>query len=377
MEHKLSSANAKKSIKSAIKIILTGAAISAIIAVFTMPSDDMANALSKILLFSIQVQSSGFDTGGELLANNNKETAKNAVSPADVAVKTAAATTTTTAATTTQATKATTTAPQKDADRGAVREEKIKNAGVNNGKVYVNNANKNYKLDINKILKQKPDCKIKKNDQYQVLIVHTHTTECYADSDSDWYDKGASVRTTDKSKNIVAVGEIISDILNEEGIKTLHVTTLHDYPKYNGSYDRAEETISGYLKKYPSIQVVIDVHRDSITRDDGTKIKPTTTINNKKAAQVMIITGCDVDKTLDFPNWEKNLRFALQLQNQMASDYPTLARPVYFAPRRYNMHLTKNSLLVEFGTDVNTLEEAKYSAQMVGKSLRDVLLKCM
>ena len=87
----------------------------------------------------------------------------------------------------------------------------------------------------------------------------------------------------------------------------------------------------------------------------------------------MIISGCNDTGKLDFPNWKYNLRMAMQLQKQLTQDWEGLARPLYFAPFRYNMHLTKNSLLLEFGTEVNTLEEAKYSAEMTGESLVKVL----
>ncbi|MGN0474850.1 MAG: stage II sporulation protein P, partial [Acutalibacteraceae bacterium] len=92
-------------------------------------------------------------------------------------------------------------------------------------------------------------------------------------------------------------------------------------------------------------------------------------------SQVMIISGCDNDGKLNFSGWRDNLIIATQLQKQMAEDYKGLARPLYFAPFRYNMDLTPNSLLIEFGTDVNTLEEAKYSGKLVGKSLVKTLEK--
>ena len=172
---------------------------------------------------------------------------------------------------------------------------------------------------------------------------------------------------------MVAVADEIEKKLDKAGIKTLHITTYHDYPEYTGAYDRARKTIKKYLKKYPSIEMVIDVHRDAMTTDDGTKIKPTAKINGKKAAQVMIITGCDNEGKLDFDGWRKNSVMAVQLQKKMADKYDGLARPLYFAPFRYNMDLTPNSLLIEFGTDVNTLSEAKYSGQLVGNCLVEVL----
>ena len=137
-----------------------------------------------------------------------------------------------------------------------------------------------------------------------MLIVHTHTTESYAEKSRDWYSRLYTPRTTDKSESVVAVADEIEKKLNASGIRTLHITTYHDYPEYNGAYDRARKTIKSYLKKYPSIEMVIDVHRDSITRDDGTKIKPTVKIKGKKAAQVMIITGCDNEGDLDFRQFQ-------------------------------------------------------------------------
>lgn len=260
-----------------------------------------------------------------------------------------------------------------DNSKGNVKEKQIKNSGVNYGNVYVKDGNSNYDADIRKLLNSNAKCKIKKNAGYQVLLVHTHTTEGYADSDKGWYSKSVNPRTTDKSESVVAVADQIENKLNKAGIKTLHVTTYHDYPEYTGAYNRARETIKSYLKKYPSIEMVIDVHRDSMKQDDGTKIKPTVTIDGKKAAQVMIISGCDNDGKLNFPGWRDNLIIAAQLQKQLADNYEGLARPLYFAPFRYNMDLTPNSLLIEFGTDVNTLEEAKYSGKMVGESLVKVL----
>ena len=260
-----------------------------------------------------------------------------------------------------------------DSSKGKVTEKQIKNTGVHYGSVYVKDGNSNYDPDIRKLLNTAAKCKIKKNAGYQVLLVHTHTTEGYADSDKGWYNKNVNPRTTDKSESVVAVADEIEKKLNAAGIRTLHVTTYHDYPEYTGAYNRARDTIKKYLEKYPSIEMVIDVHRDAMTQDDGTKIKPTVTINGKKAAQVMIISGCDNDGNLDFPGWRDNLIMAAQLQKQMADDYEGLARPLYFAPYRYNMDLTPNSLLIEFGTDVNTLSEAKYSGQLVGNALVKVL----
>ncbi|MCL2486878.1 MAG: stage II sporulation protein P [Oscillospiraceae bacterium] len=260
------------------------------------------------------------------------------------------------------------------ADLAPVKEVTMPDEGDGFGGVYVRNTTKNQRIDISQTLRERPECKIKLDAGYQVLIIHTHTTECYSGRADGFYDRSVNARTTDKSKSVVAVGAAVAKRLNDAGIRTLHITAMHDYPAYNGSYERAAQTIAETLRQHPSIEMVIDVHRDSMTLDDGSKYKPTALIDDKKAAQVMIISGCDDNGRLDFPGWQKNLRMGLRLQQQMASDYPGLARPLNFAPFRYNMHLTPNSLLIEFGSDVNTLDEAVYSGDLVGKSLVKVLL---
>ena len=202
----------------------------------------------------------------------------------------------------------------------------------------------------------------------QVLIMHTHATESYQTTDDPWYDPNYSARSTDNGQNMVAVGAEIAAVLNQNGIFTLQDATQHDYPSYNGSYDRSRATVEGYLAQYPSIKVVLDIHRDAIEREDGTRIAPVAEIGGQKAAQIMIICGADNGR-MNMPNYKQNLRFASALQNQLASMYPDLARPVLFDYRNYNQQLTTGSLLIEMGGHGNTLEEAKYSGRLVGNAL--------
>ncbi|MDR1565417.1 MAG: stage II sporulation protein P [Oscillospiraceae bacterium] len=312
--------------------------------------------------------------GGESYIKEKYEESKKPPTTVPATQSTTEAAVTTTAVPATEA--ATTTASTAAAPAGTlkVNERQIKNTGLNYGSVWVKKQTNNKTIDVKTELERAPQVKIKKNtDEPQVLIVHTHTTEGYMSEYTGTYSKDFNPRTTDKSKSVVSVGDIITEKLNAEGIKTLHCTTYHDYPKYNGSYTRTEKTIKEYLQKYPSIQAVIDVHRDAMQDSDGTKTKPTATINGKKAAQVMIISGCDDEDKLSFPEWEKNMRLAVRIQKEMAEKYPGLARPILFPPFRYNMHLTKGSLIIEFGTDANTLEEAQYSGGMVGECLANVL----
>lgn len=246
---------------------------------------------------------------------------------------------------------------------GNILETSLATGGIQYQNIWVKNSNQNHSIDVAEELQKQPAVKIKKNAEPQVLIYHTHTTEAFL----------GDTRTTDKSRSVCAVGDEIEKQLKAAGIGVIHDTTYHDYPAYNGSYDRSVVTMANYLKKYPSIQVTLDIHRDAMSRSDGTQLKPTATVAGKKAAQIMIISGCDDTGDLGFPNWEYNLRLAVRLQKSLSDLYPGLARPLDFCARRYNENMTKGSLLVEFGTNTNTLDEAKYSGELFGKSLAAVL----
>lgn len=234
---------------------------------------------------------------------------------------------------------------------------------------------KNYtsaKVDLKELLNKKINFKINKNNEPQVLIMHTHTTESFMQTDENYYTEDFNSRSTNNNKNMVKIGGIIAKKLNDNGIKTLHDKTQHDYPEYTGSYNRAAKTINSYLKKYPSIKIVLDLHRDAISADGG-KAKLVTEIGGKKAAQVMLVMGSQTGSIKDHPKWKENLSLAVKLQQTMEAKYPTLARPLMLMSKKYNQSLSTGSLLIEFGTDVNTLSEACYSAEMVGDSLVSLL----
>ncbi len=222
--------------------------------------------------------------------------------------------------------------------------------------------------------KKQPEFKIELNGQPQVLIMHTHTTESYEPTARDFYDASFNSRSTDNTKNVVAVGDAIAKELQASGVAVIHDTTIHDYPQYDFSYDRSRVTVQQILAKYPSIKVVLDVHRDAIQTADGVRTAPVTTIDGKQAAQIMIISGCD-DGKMNMPNYMKNFRLSSALQSQMETSYKGLTRPVLFDYRKYNQDLTTGSILLEMGSNGNSYDEAIYSGQLLGKSLSQVLLK--
>lgn len=240
------------------------------------------------------------------------------------------------------------------------------------GNVLVRNVTDTKPVNIEKILKENTDLKITDRTKPTVLIYHTHTTEGFELIDREWYAADKTSRTTDTSRNIVRVGKEIAKELQAAGFNVIHDETVHD-TKYSGAYDRSRETVRKYLKKYPSIQITLDVHRDAIQENNGTKVKPIAKINGKKAAQVMIITGAQEGSVTGFPDWESNLHFALSLQKACSDYSPGLMRPVFFCHRKYNMDMTKYSLLVEFGSDANTLDEAAYAGRLFGRGLAKLL----
>ena len=258
-----------------------------------------------------------------------------------------------------------------DVETGEIKTVALETSSANSSAegIHYNNTT-GVEIDVASLLSEGLPFSIEDTNEPQVLIYHTHGTESYAQSDNGYYVKeGDSSRSTDTSKNTVRVGDAIAEVLNNNGIVTINDRTMHDKDSYSGSYSRSEATVRSYLEKYPSIKVVIDGHRDAITQSNGTKIKPTAIINGKSAAQVMVLAGCESGDVTGFPNWKENLRFNLLLQRQLESDYPGLARTMTFKSCKYNFDILNGSILLEIGSEANTLEEAIYSGELIGNAL--------
>lgn len=206
----------------------------------------------------------------------------------------------------------------------------------------------------------------------QVLILHTHATETYQPWAEAWYDPAFTARTSDRARNMCAVGARMAEVLNAAGINTLHDETLHDDPSYTESYARSAATARAYLEKYPSIKVVLDVHRDAVEAD-GARIKPLAAIDGQDTAQIMLIAGCGNGDSVPLPNWQKNLRFAAAWETAMEAQYPGLTRPVLCGYRFYNQDVCTGSLLIEVGGHANTLAEALRAGELAAKALAALL----
>lgn len=200
----------------------------------------------------------------------------------------------------------------------------------------------------------------------KVLIYHTHGTEAYKDS-----------RPGVEEDTVIGVGDYLASILTEQyGISVLHHRKAYDREDKENSYLYVSRELPQILEANPSIQVVIDLHRDGV--DEQTRL--VTVENGKKMAQIMFFNGiCKDSKGNPLPNLENenlldNLSFSFQMQLQAKKNYRNLVRKIYIRGYRYNMQFCKKSMLLEVGAQNNTVEEAKNAMEPFAKILASVIL---
>ena len=207
----------------------------------------------------------------------------------------------------------------------------------------------------------------------QILIVHTHGSEAYSQTNGDFYEESDPYRTTDCTHNVVKVGEEMATVFRAHGFQVIHDTTLFDYPAYNGSYDRSKAAVEQWLEEYPTIKIVLDVHRDALVGSNGEVYKLVSQEAGNKVAQVMLVVGSN-GAGADHPRWKDNLAFAVKLQQGLVRGYDSLARPIVLRGSRYNQQLSPGSLLVEVGGHGNTLSEAIAGARLWADNVARTLL---
>lgn len=211
-----------------------------------------------------------------------------------------------------------------------------------------------------------------KAEEPAVLIVHTHGSEAYTADSEDMYVESDPYRTEDSNYNVVRVGEELKKELESYGISVLHDTTLHDYPSYNGSYNRSFETIAKYIEEYPTIKIVIDLHRDAIANEDGTQYRTAVQIGEEMCSQLLFVMGTDASG-LEHPAWRENMKLAVKLQYAMNIMYPNLAKPICVSQYRYNQHMTSGSMILEVGSTGNTLKESINSMKYFAAAAAQVI----
>lgn len=200
----------------------------------------------------------------------------------------------------------------------------------------------------------------------KILIYHTHSQETFSD-----YPENPEA-------TITGVGAYLSELLEGKGYSVIHDDGVYDYR--DGKLDRSRaytyalEGIQGILQKYPSIEVVLDLHRDGVA--EGTRL--VTEINGKPTAKIMFFNGTSQtpDGPIEYlpnPNREANLAFSFQMQLKAAGMYPGFTRKIYLKGLRYNQHVRARSALIEVGAQTNTYEEARNAMEPLAHILDQVL----
>lgn len=198
-----------------------------------------------------------------------------------------------------------------------------------------------------------------------ILIFHTHTCESYTPSEQYQYEQTGNFRTTDLNYSVARVGDELTNYLMGYGFNVTHDKTYHDYPAYTGSYTRSLATVQNILKTNPS-DIIIDLHRDAI----GSKsdYDPSVKIGDETAAQLMFVMGTN-GGGLNHPNWQANLKFAIEVQQKANEMYPGLFKPMIVRNSRYNQHLGSAACIIEVGATGNTLEQCLTSMKYLAKVL--------
>lgn len=205
-----------------------------------------------------------------------------------------------------------------------------------------------------------------------ILLVHTHTTEAYTPEPGWEYEASDTMRTMDSRYNMVRIGDEVERVLTEAGFWVIHDERINDYPSYNGSYAASLACVEEWLARYPSIQIVLDLHRDAAEDGQGGYITTSCMMDGTEASQLMLVCGTDYGG-LEHPNWRGNLAFAAQLQLELEQQTPGICRPLDLRCERFNQHTTAMSLLVEVGTVGDTLADALPAAQALGMALAELL----
>lgn len=233
--------------------------------------------------------------------------------------------------------------------------------------VAVNNAT-DYEADVAAFLQSPLNWDLTQNTP-SVLILHTHGTESYANTEN--YSESAKYRTLDPQYNVISIGQAIANNLTAGGIQVIHDTTAYDHPSYNNAYADARNAISAYLTQYPSIKLVLDIHRDALEDDSGLQISKTVSYHGEQAAQIMLVMGTDAAGFIH-PDWQENMALAVKLHAQSEKICPNICRPISLRTQRFNQDLSTGALLVEIGAAGNTRQEALVAAEVLSQAILDL-----
>ena len=222
-----------------------------------------------------------------------------------------------------------------------------------------------YSVDLPALLTQ-PLCWDLTGDEPKVLIVHSHGSESFAPTGE--YQETTAYHTLNTDYNMVSVGRYLAERLEEAGISVLHDTALHDEPSYNAAYTNSRKSVQTYLQEYPTIALVLDLHRDSYEDEAGNQLAHTVFSQGQTLAPLMLVVGTNYSG-LEHPRWQENLSLALKLQTQLEGICPGICRNINLRTQRFNQDLSPGAMLVEVGASGNTRQEALRTAEVLAKGI--------
>ena len=207
-------------------------------------------------------------------------------------------------------------------------------------------------------------------DEPTVLIYHSHATESYTPSAGEDYNESSAYRTLSADYNMVSIGSHVARLLEAGGISVIHDTQLHDYPSYNTSYNSSRTSFQPYLEQYPSIRLVLDLHRDA-SGDNSNQMTTAARVDGQDSAQLMLVVATGTSAR-PVPNWQENLALGLKLHVQLERLAPGICRYVNLRSSRFNQDLSPGALLVEVGAAGNTHQEALTAAGVLAQAILEL-----
>lgn len=203
----------------------------------------------------------------------------------------------------------------------------------------------------------------------KVLIYSTHTTESYTKNGEN-YTETAAYRTLSSGFNMLSLGARLQERLEALGIEVLRDETLHDYPSYNSAYVSSRKSVQAYLEEYPSLALVLDLHRDAASGKQ--QLRPLAETASGTAARLMLVVGTNAGGR-SHPDWQKNCALALRLQTHLERRSPGITRPINLRAQRFNQDLSPGALLIEIGGAGNTHAEALTAVDLLAQAIAELL----
>lgn len=199
-----------------------------------------------------------------------------------------------------------------------------------------------------------------------ILIIHSHGTEAYTPTaDSMYKEYGGEYRTDNNKYNMISIGDRLTELLEAKGIQVIHDRTPYDKDDYNNAYKKSRAAVQKWLEEYPSIKLVLDLHRDAAENPDGTQWKAVTTVNGESTAKLMMVVASSPT------NWKQNLGLAEKFSVLFNRTYGNMARSIVIKGNKstYNQDLAMRSLIVEVGAAGNTHQEALNAMNVLAEAI--------